>query len=310
MSNRKIYFDEFHHKYTDDMGNAYTSVTTVIGNYYNHFESEKVAAACERIGRNPSHPKYLKYKGKSKEVILYEWGVIKDDACENGSKKHDFLETAIKKANGYKKYGDTIFINDRIYTVEDIRRHPDLGQIDLTTLIATGIAERYPKIYNDVVYLVNQGFKIYAEIGVYSYDHLISGLIDLMLVRGDQFIIFDWKTNKANIRFESGYYEKDIDNNLTDNFIPTRKYFKAPLHTLEDSVGNHYNMQISTYTVLAEMYGFRNLGNLLYQIRDVGEGKLEKIDVVPLNDYRAFANTMINHHKDNLQRKTQMRMFL
>ena len=56
---RIIYFDEKQHKYTDDLGNAYTSVTTVIDKYAVHFDTMKVSRACERIGRNPTHKIYL-----------------------------------------------------------------------------------------------------------------------------------------------------------------------------------------------------------------------------------------------------------
>ena len=50
--------------------------------------------------------------------------------------------------------------------------------------------------------MVSMGFEIYAEIGVYHPEYLISGLVDILFVKGDEFFILDWKTNKAPIRFE------------------------------------------------------------------------------------------------------------
>ena len=47
---RILYFNEEEHKYTDDLGNGYISVTTLIGKYTQEFKKEEIAAACERIG--------------------------------------------------------------------------------------------------------------------------------------------------------------------------------------------------------------------------------------------------------------------
>ena len=67
---RILYFNEEEHKYTDDLGNGYISVTTLIGKYTQEFKKEEIAAACERIGKNPRHPKYQKYKGKTKNKFF------------------------------------------------------------------------------------------------------------------------------------------------------------------------------------------------------------------------------------------------
>lgn len=61
---RILYFNEEEHKYTDDLGNGYISVTTLIGKYTQEFKKEEIAAACERIGKNPRHPKYQNIKVK------------------------------------------------------------------------------------------------------------------------------------------------------------------------------------------------------------------------------------------------------
>ena len=85
---RILYFNEEEHKYTDDLGNGYISVTTLIGKYTQEFKIEEIAAACERIGKNPRHPKYQKYKGKTKKQILWEWEQETIKACDKGTKKH------------------------------------------------------------------------------------------------------------------------------------------------------------------------------------------------------------------------------
>ena len=307
---RVLYFNEKLHKYTDDMKNPYTSMTTIIDKYYKHFDTDGVARACERIGRNPRHPKYLKYKGKSAAQIKAGWKDISDTALDQGNEKHDYLETSVKTANGYLKTASGIFVNDRIYTVDDIVDPEfDVGLINAEWLRKTGMANRYPEIYMAIITLMKAGYRIYAEVGVYNATYLVSGLIDLIAIKGDRFIIIDWKTNKADIRFESGYYEKDMAGNLTDVFIHKNDYMFAPLHMLPDSVGNHYNLQVSGYTLLVEQFGVKSLGNIIYQIRVDPKGGLEQITKIPLNDYRQYALNMFKHHYDSLTLNTQKNLF-
>jgi hypothetical protein len=302
-----IYFDERQHKYTDNLGNTFTSVTTVIPKYHTKFDTKGVALACEKIGRNPNHPKYLKYKGKSVKQIIAEWDKIRIDACENGSRKHDYLETSIKSATGYNVDAEQ-FINGRIYTITDII-NATYGELNINWFITTGIAERYPQIYKDILVLHNAGFKFYAEVGVYNVDLLISGLIDLLAVKDKSFIIIDWKTNRADIRFESGYYNKDENGELTNEFIYKNDFMSYPLQNLADSVGNHYNLQVSGYAWLCEQFGLTNIGNLIYQIRDDKFGITEKINRLTLNDYRSFASAMFQDHFSRRTLKSQILMF-
>ena len=61
-----LFFDEGPHKYTDTLGNEYRSVTTLIGDYYNHFDADYWA-----------HKK-AKEQGKSEKQIRAEWDRIKE----------------------------------------------------------------------------------------------------------------------------------------------------------------------------------------------------------------------------------------
>ena len=156
---RILYFNEEEHKYTDDLGNGYISVTTLI-----------------------------------------------------------------KTCNGYKLNANG-FINDRIYTIDDIIGSHKYGKLNLEYFVKTGIREKYPDIFSLIAALVTKGYHIYAEIGVYDSQNLVSGLIDILLIRNKEFIILDWKTNKAPIRFESGYYDKKLDGTLDlNNFIYSLSY--------------------------------------------------------------------------------------
>jgi len=307
-TNQTIFFDERLHKYTDNRGNEYTSTTTVIAKYYEEFETDKVALACERIGRNPMHPNYQKYKGKTAEEIKLGWTKIKDVALVNGNKKHNYLEDTVKKATHYRTIEGTDFIQDRLFTIEDIANNT-FGAIDIEWFLTSGIAFRYPIIYNAIIVLHNNGFKFYAEVGVYNTDFLISGKIDLIAVKDKTFIIIDWKTNKDDIRYESGYFEKDINGKTTANFIHTNKYMKYPLHFLADSTGVHYNLQVSGYAWQLEQFGFTSIGNIIYQIRETEDGYVEKVDKVSLFDYRDYSALMFKHHFNNRSLKGQLKMF-
>jgi hypothetical protein len=298
---RILYFDEEAHKYTDDINTIYTSTTTVIGKYHEKFDASKVeiAKACEHIGHNPRHPKYLKYAGKTAKQLLYEWDEETIRACKKGTAKHNYLETHVKNCNGYTLNANG-FINGQIYTIDSIIKGHNYGRLSLEFFKKTGIDQKYPTIYGIIADFVNQGFKIYAEIGVYDSGFRISGLIDILLVRGNEFIILDWKTNKAPIRFESGYYDKDNNGKLLlDQFIYQDKYFYTPLSHLADSIGNHYTMQLSTYDYLVETFGFKCLGNILCHIRTIEsdvishEEEKEEVKFLPIAYLRSEVEAML-----------------
>ena len=312
---RSIFFNEEAHKYTDDLGNAYISVTTLIGKYTEEFKKEAIAAACERIGKNPKHPKYALYAGKTKKQLLWEWEQETIKACEKGSKKHNFLELAVKESNGYKKNAKG-FIDDKIYTIDDIVAKHNYGRLKLEHFDQKGVKEKYPQIYELIKGLTQSGYKIYSEIGVYDSDNLISGLIDILLVKDDTFIILDWKTNKAPIRFESGYYEKDTLGKLKlDSFVYKNDVFAEPLDNLADSVGNHYAMQLSTYANLVESWGFKCKGLILCHIRTIEDAKDENgndVEVVEIYDMPYLKNdsiNMISHYSSKNIHKTSKTLF-
>lgn len=306
---RTLYFNEEEHRYSDDLQTDYTSTTTVIGKYYEKFDKKArdIADACERIGKNPKHPKYLKYRHKTAKQLLYEWDKTRDDACAKGTNKHSYLETRVKSANGYTLNAKG-FIDGKIYTIDDVIRGHNYGKLSLNFFVKSGIKEKYPTIYDVIENLVNQGFRIYAEIGVYSLEYRVSGLIDILFVRGTEFIILDWKTNSAPIRFESGYYDKDNDGRLLLNsFINQDKWMLYPINYLADSVGIHYTLQLSIYDFLVESFGLTCLGNILCHIRTIetdvlsfsesGE-KVEKEEVtfIPIKYLKSDVEKLLSNH--------------
>ncbi len=274
LQNSIIYFNEASHVYTNEAGNKYISATTIIGKYETKFEEKQnqIARACARIGKNPKHPKHLKYKGMSASQILAKWDRARIKGCDIGNTKHNYLEDSVKTASSfYSTFGTkykSISPNTpvQLYTIENIISNPNSGKLDLDYFVTTGVKDKYPKIYNIIKGFVNDGWRIYSEAAVYHNGYLISGLIDILFVKDDKFVILDWKTNKDDVRFESGYWERD-NNDITTTYKPTEETFKYPLHKLPLSTGNKYALQLSLYAYLVEEFGLHHVTNILCHIR-------------------------------------------
>ena len=239
-----LFFDEGPHKYTDTLGNEYRSVTTLIGDYYNHFNADYWA-----------HKK-AREQGKSEKQIRAEWNRIKDEACERGTSTHNGIEDAIKSVSKFKeaiKYLEEVK-SGRCITIADI---PDLipRPLDVEEFkVATN--NKYPEIYRVFDFYTERGYIIYSEIGAFLIDYLISGTIDIFCYRPTDFVILDWKTNRDGLKFEAGYYKKDkstIPNQLTNEWIKKKQNMLPPLNHLDDCNGMHYTMQLSLYAIMAEI---------------------------------------------------------
>ena len=239
-----LFFEEKAHKYTDTLGNEYRSVTTLIGDYYNHFNADYWA-----------HKK-AREQGKSEKQIRAEWDRIKDEACERGTATHNGIEDAIKSVSKFKeaiKYLEEVK-SGRCITIADI---PDLipRPLDVEEFkVATN--NKYPEIYRVFDFYTERGYIIYSEIGAFLIDYLISGTIDIFCYRPTDFVILDWKTNRDGLKFEAGYYKKDkstIPNQLTNEWIKKKQNMLPPLNHLDDCNGMHYTMQLSLYAIMAEI---------------------------------------------------------
>lgn len=239
-----LYFDEGPHRYTDDNGNEYLSVTTLIGDYYPKFDAKKWA-----------HKKAME-QGKSEAAIMREWDRIKNEACERGTRQHNGLENAIKSVSKFKNAIQYLVQveSGRCITVADI---PNLIPVPLNIEeFKEATNNKYPEIYRVFDYYTNKGYVIYSEIGAYLIDYLVSGTIDILCIKEDNFVILDWKTNRDGLVFESGYFKKDkttIPNQLTKEWVRKNDKMLPPLQSLPDCNGYHYTMQLSLYALMVEM---------------------------------------------------------
>lgn len=261
--NLKLYFNEELHKYTDNYGNVPTSMTTVIGKYHIPFDPKGEAK------------KYIK-KHKldiTPEQLQEQWDNIKDHSCERGNNTHNTLEAGVRGTSMFKEcirqYANRR--SDQLFTVWDINFNNNYGIVDIDNL-RKAFDGKYDEIVEIIEWLSNQGYRFYAEVGVYSFSLLISGLIDLLAIHPDgYFYIIDWKTNRNAILFEAGYYRKDKKTRqITNDFV--RQYEKKmlnPIAHLDDCTGVHYQLQTSGYGWLVEQtLGFECRGIRIVHIRE------------------------------------------
>lgn len=242
----RLVFDEPQHKYTDTLGNGYISTTTILHNYQPKFDKTYWLR------------KKSKELGISEKKLEQQWDTIKDEACERGSNTHNGLEDGIKGGSQFKKAiqylearqtGEMITVAD-IPTILGNYRLLDLSEfIELTE-------NKYPQIYEVFQRYTDNGYQIYAEIGTFLIDFLVSGTIDVLLLREDKFVIGDWKTNRGGLKFEAGYFKKDKSQKpaqTTDIWVPKQDFLLPPVNNLPNCNGSVYNLQLSMYAYMVEL---------------------------------------------------------
>ena len=242
----RLVFDEPQHKYTDTLGNGYISTTTILHNYQPKFDKSYWLR------------KKSKELGISEKKLEQQWDTIKDEACERGSNTHNGLEDGINGLSQFKKdiqylvarqTGEMITVAD-IPTILGNYRLLDLSEfIELTE-------NKYPQIYEVFQRYTTNGYQIYAEIGTFLIDFLVSGTIDVLLLREDKFVIGDWKTNRGGLKFEAGYFKKDKSQKpaqTTDIWVPKQDFLLPPVNNLPNCNGSVYNLQLSMYAFMVEL---------------------------------------------------------
>ena len=242
----RLVFDEPQHKYTDTLGNGYISTTTILHNYQPKFDKSYWLR------------KKSKELGISEKKLEQQWDTIKDEACERGSNTHNGLEDGIKGGSQFKKAiqylearqsGEMITVAD-IPTILGNYRLLDLSEfIELTE-------NKYPQIYEVFQRYTDNGYQIYAEIGTFLIDFLVSGTIDVLLLREDKFVIGDWKTNRGGLKFEAGYFKKDKSQKpaqTTDIWVSKQDFLLPPVNNLPNCNGSVYNLQLSMYAFMVEL---------------------------------------------------------
>lgn len=321
-----LYFNEEHHKYTDNLNNLYTSCTTLLHKYQKPFDKAYWAR------------RKAKEEGVSIKAITAKWETITEVACIRGSNKHDGLEKNIKQnskfinAVKYLKDSSTGGIT-RMLTVSDLEvLDSSVGELNIEEF-RTKVGNKYPDIFKVIEFYQSKGYKFYAEIGVFLYKYLISGMIDLLALNPNtkEFVIIDWKTNKDGLKFKSGYFKKDSNKVVTNEWVDKDDRLLAPVNNLHDCNGSIYTLQLSMYAKMVEHYGYKCKGLVLMHIVDqfilneygmplkgkdglytVDETKPEVVTRYVVNYLSKECDAILNDHMitKNINHLTQANLFI
>lgn len=279
----QLFFDEVQHKYYDNTGAHYTSVTQFIDKFKPKFDELYWAT------------KKAQERGVPVGQVLNEWAIIRNNSCERGSNTHNFLEDNINVM--YEGTATSQFKDILERSKNQTYKYKITNEVEL---YSSPIREKLPTIYVYLMGLIRQGFVLFAEKRVFSFKYKIAGTIDLLAVRGNEFLIVDWKTNKEDLKFTSGYYKK-VNGVKTNQWVSKQEYFDYPLNNLMNCKGIIYTLQLSLYSYLVELHGMKNVGCSLFHIinNDFENVKKHKIEYLKQDVHRVLEF----HFKQNVKPK-------
>lgn len=242
--NGVIAFNEEYHKYFNikNPEYVYTSVTTIIGQYHEKFNSEffSIYKAIEALG-NPEYfadiKPYMLSNQKSftpakydycleameltkdaveaeREVILARWAATNKEACDIGTEFH--LE---RENEWYDKY-DSLVKKRLPVTGDFICKKNDFS------------LDREKAVIPEFLVYYSCPDKIL---------HL-AGQVDLLIKDGNDIYILDYKTNAKGIETKA-FFDRSKKRN---------KSMFYPISNLDDTTMNHYNLQLSIYAFMLQ----------------------------------------------------------
>lgn len=238
-----LIFEEAAHKYHDTLGNEYISTTTLLHDLAPKFDKKYWL-----------HKKAVQL-GITEKELEEQWNTITKEACERGTNVHNGLEDGIKGSSKFKQaiqYLNTDEDGGEMITVADLNTiNANYKLLDIKQF-KEATDNKYDNLYEVFEKYTNNGYKIYAEIGMFLIDYLISGTIDVLLVNEweNKAVIGDWKTNRSGLRFTAGYYRKDKKQHpaqLTSDWVEKKEFLLPPVQHLPHCNGSIYNLQLSMY---------------------------------------------------------------
>lgn len=269
----KINFNEEQHKYTDSQGYEYTSVTRLIGNYKNPFDTNywsTYKALKDILGKNEMWDLFKKEAGGWENAVAYypmcEW--INDCVHAIAKRKQFYIdkwkkekEEACRKGTAFHKAMEADTINTGVIIHKDVEmKVQDQMLLDLQDFKGNGI---------------------FTELLVHNDKYKIAGQIDLcFLTSGKKVSLKDYKTNKK---------------------IEKRGFrgakMKYPLHSFDDCNFVHYTLQLSTYAWMLEQmeYEIESL-ELIHVDSDNGE----HIKDYPVKYEKQAVEWMLQHSSEDI----------
>ena len=318
----EIFFNQKLHKYTDENGFVYQSVTSLIEKFKNKFDAKFWLKAKgielfykENYGEELWYNILEDYKKEHKQnawkvlvqdvekevqlpdlspymkKVSKEWKKKNDDSIITGNIKHDFFEKSINES---LRIGFVAKPNiSRAVTIRDIL-DGDYRNTANNIAYFKSWKNQYPRIYRTFCNYIERNFRIYSEIVAFSHLYKVCGTIDVPVLNfiDKTFYIDDWKTNEKELKDQAGYYKKE-NGVVTDRWIRTYETMKYPLNNLEQCDISTYTLQLSLYAFMVEsITGFRCLGLTINHINSEGEKRIQ----VPY--LKKEAKLMLDHKDD------------
>jgi hypothetical protein len=249
MSEKKIknvYLEPIKHRYFDDDGGEYRSVSKVLSMFVEEFNSDLMAGKVadkrlreyndEALKRGVSlnvirAEKDLYERGVSRDEVLREWDLKRDSANTRGTSIHEVLENMV--------------INQKMPLVGS------LGYDACVSMRKFLVKENYYMVYPEVV--------MYSDVLFFSRQLKekyvgVAGTADLRCQRQNSkgVNIIDYYDYKSNIiKFDSSKDDKGKKKHYN-------RFMKYPLDHLEDCNYNKYCLQMSLYAYMDQkMYNTR-----------------------------------------------------
>jgi len=258
-----IYFDPIKHRYTDQFGIPYRSVTQLIHLYVEPFDEEYWSlykALGNLVGFEDNQKKEwssfakslgFSFKEKTKEVI-FELGGKLNKSVEDIYFKAEIKKTEWKEKNRKALEKGTNYHNQK--EEEDRKKYENWKDY-------TGHDLTYPNLISNV----------YPELRLYNHKYQLAGTADRVIIQDKIVEIEDYKTNES-LSFS--------------NFHAKMKY---PLDFLDDCNGSHYTIQLNLYA-----YMLNELGYDTKALRLIYKEKPIEIELMPKT-----IQELLHHYRDN-----------
>jgi hypothetical protein len=165
-----ISFDDASHRYVDNNGQKYFSVTNIVHSLFPHFDAERISGFV------------AKKRDCTRQEVLNEWDDKRISSTIFGSKIHFYAECLLNDM----EWKDN---NDGIKNL-----HSDISYLPYLEK-----EEKYKRQLDLLIPQLLQYYELIAtEIIIFSPDNQVAGTIDLLMrnKRTGALCIFDWKTNE------------------------------------------------------------------------------------------------------------------
>jgi len=222
---KRLTFDEASHTY-EATGVGLIPVSTFIKEFVKPFKAHQVA------------PYTAIKEGISAEQVLKNWDRIREEACDNGTRVHDFGERYV-----IQKYAVVSNLKFR-----GVYQHLKAGEkLQPKELALIKFWRELPSYY----------IPVSLELRMFCEDLGIAGTADIILLdtRDNTLVIADYKTNKD-------LFKQYKDQKLLGIF-----------NDVDDTPYSKYKIQLSAYQILLEKTGYKVSRRFLIWLKANGEYK-------------------------------------